>query len=286
MAFCAKRGNTLSWGDVLKKAVFLCFCLLVAAVFLLLPQVVAEAVSSAVALCGRSLIPSLFPFFVLSNFIIKAGLVPTSPMILGAVGGYPLGASIICDMYREGLISKQAAEGALPYCSLCGAGFIFGAVGGAFGSIKIALIVWAAHILSALVIRIFSPKTVVKPAPSLPFSASFTDGVQRGLFSCLNICAFVIFFSVLLAVLGYFLPISNFLIGVIEMSRGVFSLPRDTFGVVCAAFFTSFGGLCVQAQVASLCFDAGLSPKRHFIGKLLHGALAAVFVLFLTFFIL
>lgn len=203
-------------------------------------------------------------------------------MVFGAVGGYPVGASVICDLYERGLLSKEDAEGALPYCSLCGPGFIFGAGISIFKSFTYPLILWAAHLAGAFIIRHFSPKITAKKADSLPISASFTQAVKGAFSSCLNVCAYVIFFSLICDLF----PIPAFLSGCIELSRGVFSLSNTPLHLICAAFYISFGGLCVSAQVVALCHDAHLSARRHFIGKLIHGALAAVFVLFLTFFIL
>ena len=51
-------------------AVLCCFSAL-----LLLPEVSAQAVQDAMLLCAQTLIPSLFPFFVLSSLLIACGAV-------------------------------------------------------------------------------------------------------------------------------------------------------------------------------------------------------------------
>ena len=61
---------------------------------------VGEAVRQGVALCGRSVIPSLFPFFVTVSFAVACGFfsllrqlrlpLNAAVFLLGAVGGYPV----------------------------------------------------------------------------------------------------------------------------------------------------------------------------------------------------
>ena len=79
---------------------------------LLLPEVSAQAARDAMLLCAQTLIPSLFPFFVLSSLLIACGasellsalLSPlmrplfglsgagAAALALGLCGGYPVGA--------------------------------------------------------------------------------------------------------------------------------------------------------------------------------------------------
>lgn len=88
-------------------AVLCCFSAL-----LLLPEVSAQAAQDAMLLCAQTLIPSLFPFFVLSSLLIACGAsellsallsllmrplfglsgAGAAALALGLCGGYPVGA--------------------------------------------------------------------------------------------------------------------------------------------------------------------------------------------------
>ena len=101
-------------------AVLCCFSAL-----LLLPEVSAQAARDAMLLCAQTLIPSLFPFFVLSGLLNRLGFATAAArrlvkpaaslygisgagataFFMGLVGGYPLGAAYIADMRRQGLVS-------------------------------------------------------------------------------------------------------------------------------------------------------------------------------------
>ena len=66
--------------------------------------------------------------------------------------------------------------------------------------------------------------------------------------------------------------------GFLELTKGVFTLDRIENGTVkflLFAAFTSFGGVSVAFQSASLLRRSGLSPARYFLLRPLFAALAA-----------
>ena len=119
--------------------------------------------------------------------------------------------------------------------------------------------------------------------------------MARALQSTLNICAFVVFFAVvlqlltaygvlgvvarLLALLGFQQEWARRLVaGLLELSSGVSSLAGGG-GVVgrvsMAAFMLGWAGLSVHCQVLSFLVDSGLSARTYLAGKLCHGLIAA-----------
>ena len=134
------------------RKLFQALALLAAFVLLIaLPQVAADGVRSALTLCGRVILPSLFPFFVCSNLFLLLGfstrfsarfggaaakllrLPPAagSAFLLGLLGGYPAGAQAVGVLYTRGELSEPDAERALAVCNQSGPSFIFGVLGGA-----------------------------------------------------------------------------------------------------------------------------------------------------------
>lgn len=104
------------------KKLFQALALLAAFVLLIaLPQAAADGVRSALTLCGRVILPSLFPFFVCSNLFLLLGysarlsarfggaaakllrLPPAagSAFLLGLLGGYPAGAQAAGTLYSK-----------------------------------------------------------------------------------------------------------------------------------------------------------------------------------------
>lgn len=304
---------------------------------LLYPSQAMEACKEGLRLCGNVILPSLFPFFVLSSLAVELGLtaylgrvfapimyplfrVPgegAAALILGFVGGYPVGARTTLSLYENGSCSAHEAERLLAFCNNSGPAFILGVVGvGVFSSSKAGLLLYLAHAAASvcvgLIFRFYkadsiSPRSSSSRVPhfkSCRFSSAFTSAVSRSFISMLNICAFVLFFTVFLrllsltgilpvlaAVLGHSLALlglpvewgERLLIGIIELSSGVWSLSKGGSGQLgLAAFMLGWAGLSVHCQVLSFVGESGLSIKPYFVGKLLHGVLSSLFVTWLT----
>ena len=289
-----------------------------------------EAINGAkdgLALCFNVIVPSLFPFFVLSSLVVDLGLAAylgrameglmrplfrvsgscAAAVALGFIGGYPVGARTALQLYEQGLCSKTEAERLLAFCNNSGPAFILGVVGaGVFGDSRVGLLLYLTHALASLLVgllfrfyggwerrRACAPRP--KPIQTVTLPAAFTGAVSRALQSTLNICAFVVFFAVVLRLLSAYgalsgaaalLSLAGFegewarrlVAGLLELSSGVSSLQGSTQlagRVSMAAFMLGWAGLSVHCQVLSFLVDSGLSAKTYLAGKLFHGLIAA-----------
>ena len=289
-----------------------------------------EAIAGAkdgLLLCFNVIVPSLFPFFVLSSLVVDLGLAAylgraleglmrplfrvsgscAAAVALGFIGGYPVGARTALQLYEQGLCSKTEAERLLAFCNNSGPAFILGVVGaGVFGDSRVGLLLYLTHALASMVVGLLfrfyggaGGKSASKPRPkpiqTVSFPAAFTGAVSRSLQSTLNICAFVVFFAVVLRLLTAYgvlsalaslLSLAGFegewarrlVAGLLELSSGVSSLRGSTQlagRVSMAAFMLGWAGLSVHCQVLSFLVDSGLSARAYLMGKLCHGLIAA-----------
>ncbi|MBP1737411.1 MAG: rane protein [Oscillospiraceae bacterium] len=208
--------------------------LLIATMALLLfPKEAIEAGKTGLTLCYNVIIPSLFPFFVLSSLVVELGLsgylgralervmrplfnVPgccASAVALGFVGGYPVGAQTAIHLYEKGSCTKEEAERLLSFCNNSGPAFILGVVGaGVFSNSKIGITLYFAHAAASICVGILfrfyhrsSGRHRGRPVQNrievTHFTAAFVNSIKSALNSALNICAFVVFFTVVLRLL-------------------------------------------------------------------------------------
>lgn len=289
-----------------------------------------EAIAGAkdgLTLCFNVIVPSLFPFFVLSSLVVDLGLAAylgrameglmrplfrvsgscAAAVALGFIGGYPVGARTALQLYQQGLCSKPEAERLLAFCNNSGPAFILGVVGaGIFGDSRVGFLLYLTHALASLLVGLLfrfyggsqrrrSAVPRPKPIQAVTVPAAFTGAVARSFQNTLNICAFVVFFSVVLQLLsafGVFAALARLLAmagfepewarrlvaGLLELSSGVSSLRGGTQlagRVSMAAFMLGWAGLSVHCQVLSFLVDSGLSAKTYLAGKLCHGLIAA-----------
>lgn len=244
-----------------------------------------EAVRQGLNLCARSVVPALFPYMVMVNFLISSGLFRRVPcgvqaFLLGALGGYPMGAKAVASLCRSGQFSPQEAARLAPVCNNCSPAFCIFLVGQTvFHSTLAGIVLYAAQLLSALILwAVFRPRTsthALRPVAQRPhLSSALVDSVQNAALNTLYLCGFVVLFQVLL----FLLPLSRpFFIGLVELTNGVVLLDGTRrLSFVAAAFLVSFGGLCTAAQTAAVLGEAGISCKGYLLKRLLAAALSTV----------
>ena len=159
------------------RDLFLGLALLCATLSLMLyPQDSMSAAREGLMLCYNVIIPSLFPFFVLSALVVDLGLagyigralegfmrplfnVPgacASAFVLGFVGGYPVGARTALSLYQKGMCTKTEAERLLSFCNNSGPAFILGVVGaGVFASSRVGVLLYLAHAAASICVGLF-----------------------------------------------------------------------------------------------------------------------------------
>ena len=114
------------------------------------------------------------------------------------------------------------------------------------------------------------------------FSTAFPAAVQNALTGCLNVSAFVVFFTVLARLLLHFLPEAfasslpcALLLGFLELTSGVLSLPCSRAGFLSCAALLGWGGLSVHCQTLSVLAATPLSARYYLKGKVLASAAVA-----------
>ncbi len=252
-----------------------------------------EGAAEGIRLCLTTVIPSLFPFFILSSILTSELLgsrifrplgrlcrMPEggeSILAVGLLGGYPVGAVQIAKAYKDGSLTRQDANRMLCFCSNAGPAFLFGMVGQQFDDPMAPWLLWGIHILSALAVGIVLPgksKSLARLAEKKRITLS--TALSAGIKTMATVCGWIILFRLVIAFLehwiGFLLPQWALVLleGVLELSNGCCSLrliadPRLRFLI--ASGLLAFGGLCVAMQTATV--THGLDLRYYMGGKAL-----------------
>ena len=308
--------------------IILVFLIIFKVLFLTFPQAVLEASREGLILWLNNIIPALFPFMILVNMLVSMGFaqvigrfmapfmknifnLPGSggfALVTGLTSGYPMGAKAVAGLIKSGQVSACEGRRLLAFCNNAGPLFILGAVGvGLFRSAAAGYILWAGHVLSAIILGVllrflppYERELPHGPAPAAPPVArdnwqplspekALGDAVKNAMEAMAMIGGLVIFFSAVTAALketivpaqGY---ISGLVTGLIEVSGGAERMAA--YGVTLpamggAAFIIAFGGLSVHMQTLHFTEGAGIKANVYLAHKLLHGLLAAAVTIFI-----
>ena len=258
-------------------------------------------------LCIKTVIPALFPFFVLSGIINscligqklsllrpfgKLCKIPNggeSLLLIGFLAGYPVGAQLIAQAYQYGQISKATAHRMLGFCNNAGPAFLFGMLTPLFTRAIVPWILWGIHMISALMIGYFLPqadRSVCSIQQTKPIL--LPKALQNALKNITTVCGWVILFRVIIGFCErwffWWLPkeIQILFSGFLELSNGIMSLhylSSEGFRFIFASAMLAFGGLCVGMQTTSVTDTLG--SGLYFPGKILHCLLSTAFSLLL-----
>ena len=265
-----------------------------------------EGARNGLALCGQVIIPSMYPFFVLAGIFsrLDGARGPNAALgviLLGFLGGYPLGVKTAAQLLERGAVSRAGAQRLQLFCVNAGPAYLIGAVGaGMLGSRRAGAILFASMLVSGLVIgglAKFLPlgegASLRETTPTLrrhpstegnedcnkPFDHILLTAVTQATGAVLGVCAWVVLFSALCALLRLLpralwpaIPTLNVLL---EVSSGAAAVVRSgmPLPVLCAAL--GWGGIAVHCQLLGDIRKTGLPLRLFWASRLLHGALAA-----------
>ena len=293
----------------IRNMIILCMCVAFCVYLCTDFELVAKSVKNALNIGINVLLPSLFPFFVISDLMVgilssskgmaaslykKLFKMPKSTFgvfISGIISGYPVGASAAYQLFENKIITKKDAEDLVCFTNNSGPLFIICAVGCAMlGSIRLGLVLYIIHIISAIIVGLIIGRTRKVEEPSntsyenkTKFELSYA--IEKGFLQSIKVIGFVVFFAIIvdmLTVLGQMLYITNnafitsLFLSFIEMTNGISAAVKnmDTESAMCIiSFACSFSGLSVYFQTA-LVTKGKLCLKKYVIYKLFGGIIA------------
>ena len=263
-----------------------------------------------IELCIKVVIPSLFPFFMVS-MLLCSNLQAIRPkplkwigqlfrmpngaeslLVAAILGGYPAGAQAVSQAYQDGYLTRKQANRMLSYCNNAGPAFLFGMVALQFEDKSLVWLLWIIHILSAVAVANILGKydentLAFKSAEPLTVSAA----LKRSVTIMATVCGWIVIFRVILLFLDrwffFLLPVELcvFLSGLLELSNGFCQLLQvadPTLRFVLAAGMLSFGGLCISMQTASIA--GSLDIEQYLKGKALQTIISMTIALIVVHF--
>lgn len=282
-------------------------CTLFILMLILNPEQASSAAKEGFNISLYLVLPSLFPFavissFICSNFRIPAFLTKTvsritgisaqgvAPLVMGIISGYPVGSILIGDAVSENRLSVKEAEHLLPFSCAAGPLFMIGVLGsGMFGSVHIGYFLYTIHIISILslliLLKAFAPKTS-SSALRIPKKVSLIRTVDKSMSAMLNVMGCIAFFSVvsrMLSISGVFEIFSSYSAvphGILELTSGLNRLALSELSLrlklSLASFLCGFSGICIFLQVSNAVKETKISLKKYVILKLMTAILAFI----------
>lgn len=237
------------------------------------PAAAAQGFAEGARLCTGSLLPALFPFLVVCEMLVAMPM-PTvllrplacllglhsedtaAALLASWLGGYAVCACLTANLRRSGHINARDAALLMLLGCCSGPGFVVGYIGGLLlGNTALGLLLYglqlAANLLATGLCLPLLPKaeTGKRQEPAERKAVALPQAISAAALTCLNLCACVIFFRVVSAILLQALPLPE------EVEPWLHALCEVTAG--CAAFAKTGGttalyGICLTLSLLGL----------------------------------
>ena len=286
--------------------------LTVLTVSLLFSDEISHSVKSGLSLSVNVIIPSVFPFIIISDFLYSAfdfselkflnrsfeklfGVNRSGvyAFFLGILCGFPLGVKCVRDLYMSGELSKDEAERLIGFCNNTGPAFLVCGVGaGLRGSTAEGILLYIIMVISAIAVGMLfgigKKSTAITPSPSRK-DFSLTLSIKNAGINTLTICSYLTFFACACGLLRKLLGETVTYISILPFieigsSSSILSKTRlltDFQSFAVTAFAVGFSGLSVHLQALSFISDTDIRAGKYFIMKLLQGVISFILAIML-----
>lgn len=278
------------------------------------PEATGDGVIKGIELCLYTLVPSMFPFMFLVSLAFECGIIEKSGAFLGCVtrrlfglpgvcgtviflsmiGGLPIGAKMVEELYKKGYITERQGQRMMFFCINPGPSFVVISVGYyMIGSKTIGILLYASVVISSIIIGILSslvwndPITVKKYSPSsitVNFREALVNSVSESLRKMLNICGWVVLFSCFMELIDLF-PVGestkHFFYAITEITNGC-SFIAKKYPLPLLAGIIGFSGICAHMQIMPTVVRLRLPLKYFLSARILNAGLSVLTFMILS----
>ena len=270
-------------------------------------EICAKGVSRGIDLAVSKLIPSLFPFMVISDMILNSQASELlsrvlgkpfsklfgvsyeggSAFVFGSLFGFPVGLLFALGLYEDGKIDLRELMRLSLFVSMPSPAFFISAVGeGYFGSTRFGIALYLCAFCSNILIGIVTRGLFCKFEKEYfclrgwgekrEKNNAFISAVTSSARSLFSISSFVVFFSMIGAVAEHTLApyvdngaFFSLLFGAMEMTGGVAKAAAlGVKGAPLAAAILGFSGISVLCQLISVTKNYRLPIGAYIVAKL------------------
>ncbi len=254
--------------------------------FIVISQTVRASIQNSLALCAQLLIPSLFPFFIISGMLFDFGIDLIFPpslccFLISLFCGFPVGTKSVCDSYTHENLTKSQANMLLLCTANASPAFVVVALGETILQNKtLGYLFFLCQTINAILLYLlFVPKSKKTKAKAISKNvvSSLIDNAKSATEQILFVCSITIVFGIIfdiaaLVLKGNLIKLSS----LIELLHGILILDKSDLTIIGTAL--GFSGLAVISQCIFFIKKTDLEIKYLILGKIQSAATLPLFI--------
>ena len=275
-------------------------------------ETVYTSIMYALNIWVNNLIPSLFPFFIITDILINYNITGYIPkiirkickyifnisdnmltiFILSMFSGFPTNAKNTRLLYDKGLISLEEANHILIFTHFANPAFILITISiYFFNNQRLGIFLLIIHYLSNFILgfcfRFFfkynDNKDIIKN-DIVNFGTVFVGAIGNAIDTIITICGVIVVFLLLSSIIintFNFNEYTNMIIkGLFEITIGIGSLSKlnitDSSKLIISSMFLAFGGISVHVQVLSQIVGTKIKYIYFFMGRMYQAIISLI----------
>ena len=286
----------------LKNILIITSSLIILYFIILKKDIIYNSIFYGINIWLKYLLPSLFPFFIISDILINYNINYYIPkkiknifkktfnitdnmftiVTLSLLGGFPSCARNINTMYKEKSITKEEANHLLLFSHFSNPVFILITIP-LILNINNSYIILISHYISSLIIAFLIKKKfhhkesiLINNTNKLNFGKILIDSINKSVDSLLTICGITVVFYLVSTIIVDILKIDSYstilIKGLFEITSGIEALKisniSQLYKTIIATCFLSFGGFGVHLQTKSYLIETDADYKYFLIGRI------------------
>lgn len=262
-----------------------------------------------------NLLPTLFPFFIITDLLSNYGFIYYISKLFGKVmklfnlnkkssyaffmsiiSGFPGNSKLIKELLDNKEINEQEATKLLTFTHFSNPLFIIGTIGTMFLNNKnLGILILIIHYLTNIVVGLLFRNIYKKEINNinnnqqsikLPFIKILIKSINNSISTMLLIYGIIIVTSLLVNIISVNLNISLYvkgiLTGLIEMTQGLkliseLTIPI-TIKITIITFFLSFGGISIHMQIMGILSEYKINYFIYLISRIIHASVSSILI--------
>lgn len=272
-----------------------------------------DTVSYSLDVWVNSLVPVMFPVFVISDVLVSFNITNYIPkfikksfqwlfkvsedglsvFFLSMLSGFPTNARVTSKLVSEGAIGEDEAGKILAFTHFSNPMFVISTIGAIFlENASYGYVILLSHYLGNVIIGLclrngtytkhINYKTNSRKSQS--FSKVLIGAIKSSIDSLLLILGTLTCFLIVSSLVVNLFALSDYtgaiVKGMLEMTMGLKAVSGlmipDIYKVVISCIFISFGGLAVHMQVISQIVDSKIKYLNFFVARIWHGVISGI----------
>ena len=263
----------------------------------------------------NNLIPTLFPFLLISKLLIYYNIIEHLNKIFGyfiekiykvsknssfiviisMFTGFPTGSIYIKEMLENNYITIEEANKLITFTSFANPLFVISVIGETLLNNKeIGIFIFIIHLITGLSVGLLfkcdkkSINIVNNNSLKDSFITILMKSINTSFITLVNMLGIIIFFLIIISLINTIIPNNIFTIilnGIIEITSGITYLTKSKLNLKLVSSligaFISFNGISVHFQIKSIIDNTHIKYVYFLFARILHSLLCFVFIFIL-----